>query len=278
MHPAPPPPAPVWQLPFPDKADDSCPPPPPPPAVVITQICTALRTNHTYWRYLVRHCQPSVGSLALELVIVLDDLSRPHVLCSTMPGGYVRTCLRTVLHRSGAAARPAARMADAVAAHIMDVNTHTLGVCTTLSQCTDDRHIILRVAIKAVALISINPATQRVWFRAGHANVVIVNTAYNNIILVEPAGRVLIQSLDLLLLRSLVHADKQHLFQVYTNFHMTEPAPDDDLCTVWCAVYGMLCLANDITSQTQLYSILEWAALRRSLLLHLFFRHAQAFL
>ena len=267
----------AWQLPFPgDTASGGA--IPVPAAAVVQRICTALKDSHTYWQYLVRHCPQSVGSLALELIIILDDHSQPHVLCSSTPGSYVRACLRTVLHRSGAAARPAARMADAVAMHVMDVNTRTLGVCTTLSQRTDDQCIILRVSIKAAALISINPGTQKVWFRAGHANVAIVNTAYNNIILVEPAGRVLIQSLDLLLLRHLVHADKKHMFQVYTNFHMLEAAPDDNLCTIWCAVYGMLCLANNITSQKQLYSILEWAALRRKLLLRLFLGHAQQFL
>lgn len=264
----------AWRVPFPDFPDA----PADAAYAAVPQICAALRSNHVYWRYLVQHCPLCVGSLAQELVVILDDQNRPHVLKDGMPGAYVRACLRAVLHRNGASARPAARMADAVAAHIMTVNTHTLQLCTTLTECTDDRYIVLRVAIKAVALITLNPVTQKVWFRAGHANVAIINTAYNNIILVEPAGRVIIQSLDLLLLRTLIHADKQHLFQVFTNFNMQEQAPDDNLCTVWCAVYGMLCLANSVTSQMQLYALLEWASRRRVMLLQLFLRHAHRYL
>lgn len=261
----------AWKVPFPDtpsaEAEDVF--------SAVPQICSALRSNHVYWRYLVQHCPLCVGSLAQELVVILDDQNRPHVLKDSMPGTYIRACLRAVLHRNGASARPAARMADAVAAHIMTVNTLTLQLCSTLTQRTDDRYIVLRVAIKAAALIVLNPVTQKVWFRAGHANVAIINTAYNNIILVEPTGRVIIQSLDLLLLRTLIHTEKQHLFQVFTNFNMQTQAPDDNLCTVWCALYGLLCLANGVTSQMQLYAMLEWVALRRAILLRLFLKHAR---
>jgi len=214
--------------------------------------------------------------MALELIIILDDAATPHVLQATEDDAYIRMCLQKVLHGNGVAAKHAMRMTEAVAGHIQTVNNQTLTMCRTLTECTHDRTIVLRVAIKSVAHISVNPATQKVWFRSGHANVLVINTAYNNLILIEPTGQCVVKSIDFLLLYQVVHRTKRHLYQVFANLYNDSRtrSPDDNLCTVWSAIYGMLCLANAITSQKQLDDFLAWIFDDRKLMMRRFLQHA----
>jgi len=214
--------------------------------------------------------------MALELIIILDDMSKPHVLQVSNDGTHVRTCLHRVLHGNGVASKHAIRMTDAVAKHITTVNSRTLNICRTLTECTDDRTIVLRVAIKSVAHISVNPTTQKVWFRSGHANVLLISTTYNNLVLIEPTGQCVVQAIDFLMLYQTIHPSKRHLFQVFTNLYndTVHKWADDNLCTVWSAIYGMICLANTITSQKKLDELIAWTCGDRAQLLHAFLQYA----
>jgi hypothetical protein len=127
--------------------------------------------------------------------------------------------------------------------------------------------------------VSMNPSTQKVWFLAGHANVLLINTFNKHLILVEPTGRVVVNSLDRLLLLQTVHASQRPHFQVFTNLDRRSgdgppPPPDDNLCTIWAAVYGMMYLANEVTTEQELRTIVDWVIRRRLLILRLFLRHA----
>ncbi len=243
-------------------------------------VCASLRVNHAFWKRLVRHLQrPSVGSLAVELIVILDDNCVPHVLQDANDNPHVHACMRKVLHSKGVTARAAGRLAGAISQRVQMTNAATLEKCRTLTECTQDRILVLRVAIKSVQHVSVNPSTQKVWFVAGHANVLLINTFSKHLVLVEPSGRVLVNSLDRLLLLQTVHASQRPHFRVLTNLERRagdgpSPAPDDNLCTIWAAVYGMMYLANEVTTEQELRTIVDWVVRRRLLILRLFLRHA----
>lgn len=227
--------------------------------------------------------RPSVGSLAVELIVILDDNYVPHVLQNAADSQYVYTCMRAVLHSKGVAARAAARLAGAVFRRVQTSNAVTLEKCRTLTECTQDRILVLRVSIKSVLHVSVNPSTQKVWFLAGHANVLLINTFKKHLVLVEPTGRVVVRSLGQLLLFQTVHASQRPYFRVLTNLEKRSkdgppPPPDDNLCTIWAAVYGMMYLSNVVTTDQELGAIVDWVTRRRLLILHLFLRHARVHL
>jgi len=258
----------------------------------ISPVSHALRSNHVFWKYLIAHIPfTSVGSMALELVVVLDDVSTPHILQSVegrddgaWPGtaavAHVRLCMRRVLSRSGLASHPSIRLSDAVTGQIQACNDRTLTLCRTLTECTNNRIIVLRVAIKSVAHISVNAATSKAHFRCGHANLLVLNTERNTMLLIEPAGVAIIPTIDAILLYHTVHHTKRKLFHVFSNLELRGfcPVPDDNLCTIWCAVYGMVCLQNVVTSQATVEDIVNWVSARRNALLRMFLRYAHTVL
>jgi len=253
---------------------------------ITMRICQALRFNHSYWQYLVQHVDvPCVGSLATELIILLDDRGRSHVLLPTSSQTqilYILTCMKQALCNKGIAGPCSQRMADSVIAHITAVNMLTTTKCITLTECTNDRLIVLRLGIKSIGQLAVNPSTQKVWFKNGHANVVLINTNTNQIILVEPTGMALIPAIEMLVLRCLIYSNRTHLFSIFHNIHKIvkeqDHATDDNLCTVWCAIFGMVFLSNKITSRTQFMKVLQWASHHKTKFLQLFLLHARAVL
>ena len=247
-------------------------------------VCASLRTSHAYWKRLVQHLQrPAVGSLAVELIVILDDNYVPHVLQDAADNQYVYACMRKVLHSKGVATRAAGRLASAVFRRVQVSNAATLEKCRTLTECTEDRILVLRVAIKSVLHVSVNPSTQKVWFLAGHANVMLLNTISKHLVLVEPTGRVVVRSLGQLLLFQTVHPSQRSYFRVLTNLEKRTsdgppPPPDDNLCTIWAAVYGMMYLSNVVTTEAELWTLMDWVARRRLSILRFFLRHARAHL
>jgi hypothetical protein len=131
-----------------------------------------------------------------------------------------------------------------------------------------------------VTHLAVNPLTQKVWFRAGHANAVFIDTVYRSFILVEPAGIAVIKSLDRFACNALVAPVERPVYSVFSNLSSTsEVAHDDDnLCTASSAIAAMFLLANPVRTQPTLDNLIRWIENHRTLCLRLFFRHAYYFL
>lgn len=250
-----------------------------PPPRAIKCVCVALRTKHNYWRRLVAHLQPSVGSLATELIVVLDKHNRPYALQRPGEVNTLHAVIVDDLAGKGFAARPSGRMAAAILEHIAETNRKTVHISTVISKDSRDKILVMRVALKPVNQLAINPSTQKVWFRTGHANVIILDTYLRTMIIIEPAGVELVKNLDRFLMIALLSDTVRASYRCYHNFGRPRPGStyvDDDLCTVWCAVYAMVSLANTISCQDTFWKLVEWVSHNRPKLLRMFYEHVRS--
>jgi hypothetical protein len=254
---------------LPGNGGDACPPP-----EVVSRVSAALRNDHVLWMRVTAHLLPAVGSIATELVVLLDGDNTPCIPLrgpANSPPSKISTQLRAALVNKGYAARPSAAMVAGMLAHIHDVNAHTVALCHTIIAHSNQHVIVLRLALKPVMHVDVNPATHRVWFCSGHANVVVINTITRAFFVLEPTGAGLVRRLAHTIAGCLLPV---HGFHLYHNLGMpggfVQPV-NDRMCTVWCALLGMVLLANPVVTEDEFWALLEWTREHRVAMLRAFF-------
>ncbi len=249
----------------------------PPHPKVLLKTCELLRVNHYFWKEITRHLPESVGSLATVIIVLIDEHNVPHIL--TQPGNShtpIHKSMWEQLMRNGLASRPSAAMADSVVRHVYSVNAKTVTMCRTMVHHSTSHVVVLRVALKSVRQIDINPSTQNVWFKNGHANVVVINTITKTAVFLEPAGKELIKNLERALMQLLVPNMEFKLFNNLSNHTFSGlQVTDDNMCTIWCAIFAMSVLANPDNVSRTFATFLQWVSENKTDFLKYFFQHTR---
>jgi len=247
---------------------------------VASHVCRLLRTNRGFWKTLVAHLPPCTGSLSTELLVILDSSNTPFCLRANAGPDVDRLMHGMVneLTKQGISAIPSRRMASAVLDHVVSLNTRTIHACHTIAVHSREAKLVFRISLKSVRDVSMNPSTNTVWFRNGHANLGVLNSTSKLLFLVEPTGTEVVRALDGLLHASIIPDHVRRLFRVVHNFNMFHPssraANDDNMCTAWCAITAMLIMANDVDGPEAFWAVAKWTQTHRSSLLRNFFKFA----
>jgi hypothetical protein len=244
---------------------------------VLIKTCELLRVNHYFWKEITQHLPASAGSLATVIIVLIDEQNVPHIL--TQPGtgpAPIHKSMREQLMKNGLASRPSTAMADSVVRHVYTVNAKTVTMCRTMVHHSTSHVVVLRVALKSVRQIDINPSTQNVWFKNGHANVVVINTMTKTAVFLEPVGKELVKNLERLLMQLLVPSTE---FKLLHNLSATAfsglQVTDDNMCTIWCAIFAMVVLANPENVSRTFASFLQWVTENKTQFLKYFFQHTR---
>jgi hypothetical protein len=153
-------------------------------------------------------------------------------------------------------------------------NAQVIAAFKTLMLHSDEHVLAFRVALKPIALVTPLPGNQRVMFADSHANCGILDTVRKAVLIIEPnEDSAIIPMLHALLASVFQH--QLHGYSFFCNFKpdpmkTSFPAAGDRLCTVWSALFALLCLAFSIASQKEFENLLGYMRANRALLLRHF--------
>lgn len=263
-------------LPFPAAATaaEAAAPSDPPPATV-ERCGRALRTSHVVWRQATRHLPPSLGSLATELTVLVDEARKPHPATSFRGASRATRMLQEHLVRSGVDLMTAFGMAKSVVHAAGCTNHMTLRLVHALVASRRAVPVVFRIALKPMPHVAGNAKTGAVWFRTSHANVCVVHPHLHALLLFEPMGREPLPGFADKV-AAWVLGDYQKHYTVLHNHYMDRPvavAPSNTLCTVWCAVAALVALANPAHDPARFWRLVQWGYDEQNWLLRLFVRH-----
>jgi hypothetical protein len=244
------------------------------------QVCALLRTKRSFWKDLIQHLPSSTGSLATQLLIILDGQNVP--FCPRAETGADIDALTIgmvhELTKQGVSAQPSRRMAAALINYVVKINMRTVATCHTLAEHSTDAKFVLRVALKSVRKVRMNPSTNTVWFRDGHANLAFLDTEMKMLYFVEPTATEIIEKLDKLLAVIIIPDCCRRAYRIIHNFNMfargSAIAQDDNMCTAWCAITAMMMLCNRVHSPESFWVVAECVQHNRTQLLGQFFIYA----
>jgi len=250
-----------------------------PTARAVQRFADVLRRQHTAWRACAAHLPSSVGSMATDLTVLLDDRGRPHLLLLPQAAHTpLALALQDQLCKQGFGARAAAAFGLAISSRVAADNARSVALSRTLTEHSREHVLVLRVSIRAVTHVTACAASNTVWFCSGHANLCMVDTRAQIVCLVEPAGREIIRCLPALLGNALVSDSTRGRYRTFHNMHMFAPgvplaATNDDLCTIWCALFAMVGLANPVDSPERFWTVVRWTHTHRSRLMSMMLLH-----
>ena len=261
----------------------------------INALGITLRQSPDLWRLLAQFVPRCKGSMAAEFIVVVcpTGLATTLVRCSPAHRDEVDRTIRLLMGRAGLSAPHCARFSAAVIDHIETTNRLIANVVALHLQQCDPSVLVLRVAMKAVGSVRVNPTTHSVWFQNGHANAMLVDAVCKTAVLLEPdPGPPPVPELIRLLRRSVFHE-----FPEFNIVYGTRPpdlelssfsgggegetgdssAPSlwsSNLCTLWCAAASLIGLANSITNPFCTHRVLAWIHGHRDDMIHAFLFHA----
>jgi hypothetical protein len=230
------------------------------------EIGNMLRVDPLLWRQIINDLPESVvGSMATELIVLLDGKHMPAITT----GHVIKASLAGALLNQGVSKSHSYKVAAAALEYMHDRNLQTVHVCRTLSMHSTHHTMVIRIALKPVRHISMDPDTQRVFFRDGHANLVIINMARKIIMLIEPSCATVLPFLDLFIFNALLADTTRHEFTIMKSLPSLI-ASHDTLCTVWCAIFAAVILGNNVSNEEEFQNIIRWVHGRRPYLLRQF--------
>lgn len=235
-----------------------------------------LRESHALWRAMVQHLRPSAGSIATELVVIIDVKHRFGVPYAGARMPQLSMSMQRRLRELGVGVAQAEAISISVMEHVIKTNSRTLALARDVMEHkgTLPDVVVFRLALKPVSGLSVNLPTGAVWFNNGHANACVIDVRRRVMLVVEPTGMEFMPGI-LRFLADLIFGDRFPEFVVMHNhglFPREALLTTVDKCTVWCAVACMLALANPVVTHEDFMCVLHWAYEHQHWLLRLFVR------
>ena len=255
-----------------------------PPRAFLEMLSASLRRGPRVWERLLLpgSTVPRCGSLATELIVLVGTDGVPVGLANPSEVAGATHALETLLMNRGLGAKPAQRMVVAALQHVRSVNAGTLRLCrAVISSGSPTAPVLtLRIALKPIWHVQVNPDTDTVWFHRGHANLLQVHPAGKVALLWDPGITApSVQFVDVLV-RELVLGP--HSAPGYTLVYggaaadgdLPTDATLDGWCTLWCGIVGFLGLQTRVTSTEDLHRIVLNVASHRTSVFGAFIRYA----
>lgn len=236
----------------------------------------ALRESHALWAAMARHLRPCLGSIATELVVVVDPRQRFFVPRAGFRAPSLLLAMQR--HLRGTGTDPV--LADSISATVLEfiakTNNRTLALAHHVIAHPDSTPgvVVFRLAFKPVSGLNLNVPTGAVWFNNGHANACIIDVPRRIMFVVEPTGMEFMSGI-LQYLADLMFADRYPEFTLMHNhgmFPREALLTELEKCTVWCAIAALLALANPVVTHADFMCVLHWAYQHQHWLLRLFVR------
>ena len=259
---------------------------------VLAQAQAALHVGPAFWHAVLRapggvDAAKVTGSIAIKLVVLCaaGSSNTPVILHERAPVALVLEFtdqVRAVLQRKGLGPTMAAAYAAVLVSRVQAINDATLAALDTFFEMGTP-HCIVRLALRHVSSIEVNLREASFWFSNGHANVLVLHQHVRAGVLVEPAG----VSAAPHLLHALKCALRVPDWKFIHNLHYRRPdgrpptptprlhdGHDDGLCTLWCAIYGLLLVAGSIATPEDFWALFKRVEARRPDILRGFLRLA----
>lgn len=244
-------------------------------SIEIEKCGMALRDSHKLWRALTRHLHPSIGSIATEVDLVIDDRLRPHALMTPTDTAWTIAHLQYHLEKACVPRVMAYQMARSVANRFASNNAATVRLARAVAEAQDKKvRLVMRITLKPVSQLATNLKTSTVWFKTSHANVCIIDPFYKTLIMIEPTGLEFVPALASSL-SSLLLGPRTDQYKVFHNYAMAAvPRSLSSLhrCTLWCAIAALIALANPVHTSMNFWRVVRWAYGHQHYLLRLFVR------
>ena len=226
----------------------------------------------------------STGSIAMKLVILCAAGAKtepliPHARAQI--DAYLQHII-DALQAKGLLPGDAAAYAAALLARLQHMNDRTLAALDAFFAAGMPPHCVLRLALRHVDCLEVDALNVSFWFSTGHANVLVLHQPTATAVLVEPAGFSSAKNL-LHVLKRVLRVPKLKLIHNLhyrrgasapgTDLHVLQ-TNDDQLCTVWCAIYGMLVLACGIVTPEDFWALVRHVEAQRTVILRGYLRLA----
>ena len=252
-------------------------------AVHLSRVQSALHAGPDFWHAMLRShniaADAVCGSIATKLIVLsAADGSAPMIVHSRQPAEHCVLHVQHALTRKGIGAPVAAAFARVCVARIQAINDATLSTLDTFFSSLVP-HCIIRLALRHVNSVEVNLDDASFWFGDGHANVLVIHQPTRTGVLIEPAGA----STAPLLVHSIKRVLRvPHLKLIHNLYFRRQdnaaPDFDDGLCTLWCAIYGLLVIACGITTPEDFWALFKQVEARRAETLRGFLRLAASML
>ena len=256
----------------------------------LANLQAGLRHSADTWHAALRAARvtraPVAGSIALRLIVLCVDAGRPPLLLSTNSSagdvGDVASATQAVIaRRHSTSVALAGAFAQTLLTRIRSINDAALRDIQTSVSHADTTHCVVRLALRHVDSVEVSVFDNAVWFAEGHANVLVLHQPSRTGVLVEPAGASTVPALAAVLKVALQLPGLKLIHNLHYQRQVEEPpvdapvAGDDGLCTLWCAIYGVLMICADITTPEDFWALFKHIESRRGCVLRGFVRGLQ---